>query len=244
MSRIRARNWSLAALIAGLAFVGTIALVVIGAPRGLLGYRAAFDALRLLTYVGAAGAVLLAGLAVVAQRTGQRAVLVMAALLFAMPAVTIFANRAIPPPGAPINDITTDLEDPPAFSAVIPYREPGSNPIEYGGRSVAARQREAHPEVVPIRTALPKEAAFQLAFETADALGWEVVAGDPYTGIIEAIDTTAFFRFKDDVVIRVRAEPDGGSRIDLRSRSRVGRSDLGKNAARILAFANAFIGSQ
>lgn len=240
LTRFITRVGSAAALLAGIVFVAAVAFAILAAPRGIIGYRTAFDTLRLLGYVGAAGAALSLILLVTSAQRGQRIASAAAALLFAVPLGTMIANEASPPPGEPINDITTDLADPPAFSAVIEYREPGSNPIEYGGTQVAARQREAHPEVVPIHTLRDKRAAFQLAFETAETLGWEIVAGDPYTGIIEAIDTTPFFRFKDDVVIRVREEPSG-SRVDLRSRSRVGRSDLGKNAARIMRFSETFM---
>jgi uncharacterized protein (DUF1499 family) len=235
---LKSRTWSLLLAVAALAFIGAIVLLVIGAPRGMFGYRTAFDTLRNLAYVGIGGALLAAVTSVIARR-GARALAAAATLMFAVPVLTMALNEATPPPGEFINDITTDLEDPPAFSAVIPLREPGSNPIEYGGAEVAAIQRIAHPEVQPIMTDLPPAAAFQRAFETAESLGWEIVAGDPRTGIIEAVDTTRFFRFKDDIVIRIR--PNGaGSRVDLRSRSRVGRSDLGKNAARIVNYAGAF----
>lgn len=240
MARFTTRAQSVLALATGLAFLAAVAVAVLAAPRGLIGYRAAFDALRALAYVGTAGAVICAVLLLVRPGSWRdRSILGLAVVLFGLPVAALVANRASPPPGPPINDITTDLEDPPSFNFVIPYREPGSNPIEYGGPEVAARQREAHPEVAPIYTPLDKRAAFQRAFETAEALGWEVVAGDPYTGIIEAIDTTAFFRFKDDIVIRVREETNG-SRVDLRSRSRIGRSDLGKNAERIMRFSEEF----
>jgi uncharacterized protein (DUF1499 family) len=234
------RVWSLVALLAALAFVAAVIFPVLAAPRGVVGYRTAFDTLRLLAYAGIAGAAICLVLATVWHGTRSERILFAAAmLLFALPAATLVVNRASAPPGEPINDITTDPDDPPVFSAVIPYREPGSNPIEYGGPRVAARQREVYPQVRPIETPLGKDAAFQRAFETAEALGWNIVAADLYRGIIEAIDTTTFFRFKDDIVIRVREEPSG-SRVDLRSRSRVGRSDLGKNAARIMEFAESF----
>ena len=239
MTKFTTRVWSAIALLAALAFVAAIAFLVLGAPRGLLGYRTAFDTLRTLAYLGVAGAGLSLALTLAARSAAARVMAAAATLLFAAPVATMIANEATPPPGTAINDITTDLENPPAFSAVIPLREPGSNPIEYGGAEVAARQREAHPDVVPIQTQLDKEAAFQLAFETAEALGWEIIAADLHSGIIEAVDTTPFFRFKDDIVIRV-SELARGSRVDLRSRSRVGRSDLGKNAARIIGFSEAF----
>jgi uncharacterized protein (DUF1499 family) len=118
-------------------------------------------------------------------------------------------------------------------------RPEGSNPVEYGGAEVAANQRAVHPEVQPIITELPQDQAFARALQVAEDMGWDIVAQNASTGVIEAVDTTTFFRFKDDVVIRAR--PNGqGSRVDLRSRSRVGLSDLGKNAARIMEYADKF----
>jgi len=68
--------------------------------------------------------------------------------------------------------------------------------------------------------------------------GWVVANVDARAGIVEATATTLFFRFKDDVVVRVRPDParPGGSVVDMRSISRVGGSDVGVNAARIRAF--------
>jgi len=223
-----------------LAYVAAIVFLVFAAPRGIVGYRTAFDTLRMLAWAGLAGSAISIAVLLAAGRFGiSRPAAAAAALLFAVPVAVMAANEATPPPGDLINDVTTDLEDPPEFAAVIPLRPPGSNPIEYGGAAVAAAQRVAHPEVAPIFTALEPEAAFQKAFETAESLGWNIVSGDMQAGIIEAVDTTRFFRFKDDVVIRIRPN-DGGARVDLRSRSRIGRSDLGKNAKRILTFTDEF----
>jgi len=232
---------SIVVLVASLLFVGGIAYLVLVAP-GQVGYRTIFETLRTFAQVGAAAAliaIVVFSLGVLRKATAAQALAGLGALLFAVPVVTLFFNEASAPPGDLINDITTDLEDPPKFSAVIPLREPGSNPIEYGGAEVAAVQRQVHPEVQPIFSDLSVDDAFEHAFLTAEDLGWDIVSGDLQAGVIEAVDTTTFFRFKDDVVIRIR--PTGtGSRIDLRSRSRVGRSDLGKNAARIMEFSEAF----
>jgi len=76
----------------------------------------------------------------------------------------------------------------------------------------------------------------QRVLDAARACGWEVIASDASTGRLEATDTTRWFGFKDDIVVRVRAEPSGGSRVDVRSVSRVGDSDVGANAARIREF--------
>jgi uncharacterized protein (DUF1499 family) len=77
--------------------------------------------------------------------------------------------------------------------------------------------------------------AFDRAVAAAKAMGWDIVASDPAGGRIEATDTTFWFGFKDDVVVRVTPQP-AGSRVDVRSLSRVGGGDLGANAARIRAF--------
>ena len=73
----------------------------------------------------------------------------------------------------------------------------------------------------------------------AGELGWEIVAVDRMRGVLEAIDTTFWFRFKDDVVVRVRASGPSRARVDVRSKSRVGRGDLGANARRIRTFSAA-----
>jgi len=62
-----------------------------------------------------------------------------------------------------------------------------------------------------------------------------VVASDAAAGRIEATATTRWFGFKDDVIVRIRPEA-AGSRVDVRSVSRVGRGDLGANAARVREF--------
>ena len=82
---------------------------------------------------------------------------------------------------------------------------------------------------------MPPNEAVQKAIDAARALGWEVVASDAAAGRVEATDTTSWFGFKDDIVVRVRPQP-GGSRVDVRSASRVGRSDVGKNAERVRDF--------
>jgi uncharacterized protein (DUF1499 family) len=141
------------------------------------------------------------------------------------------AAQAVPP----IHDITTDPDDPPAFDAILPARAGAPNPATYGGQELAAQQRQAYPDIRPLTLDLPAERAFGLALETARAQGWRIVASEPQRRRIEASDQTFWFGFIDDVVIRVT--PAGtSSRIDVRSVSRVGKSDIGTNAARIRAY--------
>jgi len=132
----------------------------------------------------------------------------------------------------PIHDITTDTASPPAFQAVLPLRADAPNPSEYGGDSIAQQQREAYPDIEPVLLDVPPAQAFQRALEAAREMGWEIVSAEPAEGRIEATDTTFWFGFKDDVVVRVEPAA-GGSRVDVRSVSRVGRSDVGTNAERI-----------
>lgn len=234
------RAWSLAIFVFALLLLAGTGYAIIGSRNGLTDYRSAFGLLGTIARVGA-GALVVALIVLLYSLKNRQGTVYSAAAsaLLALLVGTMALNRAAPPPGPPINDITTDLDDPPTFNAVIPLRPQGSNAIEYGGPEVAAVQRRVHPEVHPIESRLSAAAAFDRALRVAESMGWDIVAADASTGIIEAVDTTTFFRFKDDVVIRVR--PDGeGSRIDLRSRSRIGRSDLGKNAARIMAYEAAF----
>lgn len=137
--------------------------------------------------------------------------------------------RSVPP----IHDISTDLEQPPRFVDAIALRGDGSNPVEHGGPELAAQQQSAYPDLQPLIVDLPAPQAIDRALAAAEDLGWAIVATDRARGRIEATDTTFWFGFKDDVVIRVTALDAGRSRIDVRSLSRIGKSDLGANARRI-----------
>ncbi|MEE4361983.1 MAG: DUF1499 domain-containing protein [Pseudomonadales bacterium] len=139
----------------------------------------------------------------------------------------------------PIHDITTAPEDPPRFDAVLARRGSGTNSLEYDAADLATPTRTAYPGVQPILSDRPPAESFAQALAAVRALGWELVAQDADAGRIEATEESMLYGFKDDVVIRVRPE-GSGSRIDLRSASRVGQSDLGANAARIERFIERF----
>lgn len=135
----------------------------------------------------------------------------------------------------PIHDITTDTRNPPAFVAVAPLRADAPNPVAYEGEAVAAQQRRAYPDVLPIMMTAPQSVVFDDALAAARDMGWEIVDSSPEQGRIEATATTTWFGFKDDVVIRVMPA-SGITRVDVRSKSRVGRGDAGANAARIRGY--------
>jgi uncharacterized protein (DUF1499 family) len=136
----------------------------------------------------------------------------------------------------PIHDITTDTLDPPQFLDVLPYRRRALNPPDYGGEAVAAQQRAAWPDLAPLETPVDRRHVHVAARDAMVRAGWRIVGDDAAAGRLEAIATTRWLRFKDDVVVRLRERPAGGTRVDVRSKSRIGRSDLGMNARRIRAY--------
>jgi uncharacterized protein (DUF1499 family) len=167
-------------------------------------------------------------------RTGQWAIagaaIVVGLAIVGVPSAFILSARGKPA----IHDITTDPDNPPAFVAILPLRAGAANPPEYAGPDVAAQQRRAYPDIQPLILRGGKEQAFDRVLAAVRELGWDVVADNRSSGRIEAIDTTFWFGFKDDVVIRITEAPaDGGARVDVRSKSRVGVGDLGTNARRV-----------
>ena len=131
-----------------------------------------------------------------------------------------------------IHDITTDTQNPPEFVAIAPLRDDASNPVEYAGEDTAKHKPKAYPELTTYESLEAPDELFSAALLAVDKMGWELVDSSETEGRIEATATTTWFGFKDDVVIRIRATADG-SELDIRSKSRVGRSDVGKNAERI-----------
>lgn len=134
-----------------------------------------------------------------------------------------------------IHDITTDTVHPPQFVAILPLRQGVPNPADYGGPLVAEQQKRAYPDLRTEVLDLPAGQAFDHALATVKAEGWRIVAAAPAEGRIEASDTTFWFGFIDDIVIRVAAAGER-SLLDIRSVSRVGKSDVGTNARRIRSY--------
>ncbi|MDE2291222.1 MAG: DUF1499 domain-containing protein [Elusimicrobia bacterium] len=202
---------------------------------GVLGFRDAFSLMRGGAWAGLGSAVFAAGV-LLAGRWTNAAVAAMAvgALAFAVPWELYAAARSHPP----IHDVSTDTQDPPAFSAVLPLRQGAMNPADYGGPAVAAQQKAAYPDLAPLTTPLPAPTVFLACMQAVHALGWKVDGGDAAAGRIEATDATSWFGFKDDVVVRV-AEKGGLTVVDVRSVSRVGVGDAGTNARRIRDFLSA-----
>ncbi len=133
-----------------------------------------------------------------------------------------------------IHDITTDTQDPPQFIALAGKRAKASNPDDYD-RTQTAQQLKAYPDLKTFISDKPMDDVFAASVEALEAMGIEIVEADRQGGQIEGTATTKWFRFKDDIIIRLR-QSETGVAVDMRSKSRVGKSDLGTNAKRIRRF--------
>jgi uncharacterized protein (DUF1499 family) len=194
--------------------LAALALAVLGASgpavrSGLVTYTVGILMLPAAGALGLAAAIL--GVVALFRRRGGVAralfAIVLGASVAAIPAAGYLRARSVPP----INDISTDPNE------------------------SSEAQRRAYPDIQPLRLPVAPNIAFERAKGAIEESGWQIVREDPSAGRIEAVATTRWFGFKDDVIVRITAEGTG-SRIDVRSKSRVGRSDLGTNAQRIRAY--------
>jgi uncharacterized protein (DUF1499 family) len=236
----RILRWLLAAgLVLVVAGALTAALAGLGHRWDWWHFSTGFSLLRWGIYASGAGvAASLAALAGAAWR--KRGGLALAALAGIVLGAAVLSvpldqwRRAGDAP--PIHDISTDLDDPPGFVALRDAREAAPNAVDHPGEATARQQREAYPDVAPMVVAAERATVFAAAEDVARELGWQIVEADRAAGRIEAVDRTFWFGFRDDVVIRIGEADDGGTRIDVRSASRVGRGDVGANALRIRGF--------
>jgi uncharacterized protein (DUF1499 family) len=152
----------------------------------------------------------------------------------------VFVGIATRSGGHPrINDFTTDLADPPAFRHAATLAPNTGRDLVYPP-AFAAVQRECCPELGPAMLPVSRAEAYERALGLARSMpAWTVTSADAAAGTIEAVATSRVFRFQDDIAIRVRPEPGGGSRVDVRSKSRDGKGDIGANAMRIRSFVDA-----
>jgi uncharacterized protein (DUF1499 family) len=139
----------------------------------------------------------------------------------------------------PIHDISTDTLNPPEFDAIVPLRADAPNPPEYIRGETSAAQKAFYSDIDPIETTLNYDQAYDRALESARDMPWTLVDESREEGRIEAYHKLAWFGFIDDVVIRVDTT-ETGSIIDIRSKSRIGRGDLGVNAKRIRSYIEEF----
>jgi len=217
----------------------SVLLGLLGVQLGLLAPITAFALFALGTLICGVAGVIVGIIAIVRTRQGfgpadrRDAILatVLGVALLGLLGVAGSGGRDAPP----INDITTDLTDPPAFAGPDQVAGYVDRDMSYPPDFVAV-VRAHYPDLQPIRSSLPSDRAYARALASARALGWEITAESPESGRFDASDTSRVFRFVDDITVRVRPE-GAGSRIDIRSKSRDGRGDLGANSERIRLFA-------
>jgi len=168
-------------------------------------------------------------------RAGRRQAVAGMLLGLALVAIVASAVGSAGPVPA-INDITTDPDDPPVFVAATELPGNQGRDLSYPVAFAAVqRGAEVYADLDTLELGVAPAEAFARVDAAARILGWEVTRSDPEAGVLEATETSTVFRFVDDVVVRVRPA-NGGSEIDVRSKSRVGRGDVGANAARIRRF--------
>lgn len=198
-----------------------------------------FELMKWGTYA-AAGTLLLSVIWVIVaavSRSGAGLMLVVIGVVLAVGAGQAPLRMKMKADSVPfIHDITTDTANPPAFVALAPVRATAPNGVDY--TTDPAEQQKGYPDIKTFTSPKSSAELYEKALAVAKTMKWEIVSSSADEGRIEATDTTAWWGFKDDIVIRVVAEGNG-SKLDIRSMSRVGKSDLGKNAERIRAFLSA-----
>lgn len=166
------------------------------------------------------------GLAPAAPSLALGGVITAAFLLLALP------SRDLPR----INDITTDQQQPPEFVQAPKLDGNQGRDMRYPGVSFGSQQSAGYPDLGPLKLGDPPATVFERVVKAAGEMPhWEVTRADPSAMALEGVATSRLFRFKDDFVIEVRPA-DGGSVVQMRSKSRDGRGDVGANAARIESF--------
>ena len=202
---------------------------------GVVDLGTAFTGFKFGVFAGIATLILLVLQILFKRKTVTFGSTIMALLLstiaITIPLSMLNKGKSVPP----IHDISTDLVSPPEFVAIAPLRADAPNPVGYAGVEVATQQRAAYPELQTLNYPQSKSELVEATKQAIDNSGWQLVNIDANQGIVEATDRTMWFGFKDDVIVRIT---DNGSKrlVDIRSKSRVGGSDLGKNAERIHGF--------
>ena len=205
----------------------------LGSRLGWWKYGFAVDIAEWSAYVGIFAVVLCLSGLVVARPGGKRRgfVLSLLGLSIIVPMLLYLqlwnkAKQTLPP----IQDITTNTENPPTF-----WYSPNSR--MYGGPKIAAQQKKFYPDIRPLILPISADKAYDLSVEIIHKKGWKLWRPNRKKKHIEATERTFWFGFSDDVVIHIKEIDKGRSRIDMRSTSRAGGGgDGGTNASRIQSF--------
>ncbi len=213
-----------------------IAVCIIGFRLGIVDYRFPVFGFALAAVLAGVALVLAGGslLAIFFKNSDASKFAPVASMVLSFIVIFPFfgavQNRHVPP----IHDITTDVENPPLFSELMRHRGMGQNSLEIKPEAIKLQQG-FYKDIQPLMLTTNIDESFAAAHKAALAMGWQIIRADTEAGEIEATATTRLIGFKDDVVIRLTAS-DQATRVDMRSVSRVGISDLGTNAARIRAY--------
>jgi hypothetical protein len=244
------RDWTRlvtwAAVLLGVGAVVAALVAAIGSAMEIWGFRAGLTSLRYFFWIAVAGAVLgLVGL-IMARRRAKLLLANLLALIVALGFVLYLGNLVRTAKSVPaIHDVATDLDDLPQFTRLKVRADnlekiPDEDKPELKAMPPAERWKAVHRahygDLKTLRLSSPPAETVRRVAALARDRGWDTALVDEAAGTVEATETSRFFRFKDDVVVRVRPAPGGGSLVDMRSISRVGASDVGMNARRVRAF--------
>lgn len=232
------RWWAKAILVGGVVAICCLLIGSLGVRIGLWPYGTGFMFLTggavlavISVFLGIIAYVVCLSQGLRAERSGILIGIFLGAIILGQLGVQYSTMTSVPV----IHNISTDTLDPPTFDKLVAVREAeGANPLAYDAEVLAEQQQEAYPDVMTLASTQSTDQLFAQTLSVLQDLGIEVVNEDAAAGVIEATDTTFWFGFKDDVVVRIR-DTANGSIVDVRSVSRVGRSDLGANAKRIRA---------
>ena len=244
--------WTWLLLVSGIVAVVLLVSAPLGYKSGAFALAPSFISLIIAVVTGflvLLGSIVMGAVAIQAGLAKNRNLIIVALVLGAVPVAfigpQIIKARSVPA----IHDISTDTSNPPQFdNVIVNLREAAhaANSLKYGDgapsvEAYARLQEKSYPNVKSLHTDLSVADAVVHARDVLSAQGLKIVHTDPQKGVVEAVATSSWFGFKDDVVVRVTPDESGtGSIVDVRSVSRVGVSDLGVNARRIVSFLNAF----
>lgn len=219
-------------------FAGLLAVSAVVAYRlEWIGFQIAVPGLAIATLSGLLAAVsgVIALFGMMRQRRSAMPALtsMLLGLVVAMPVLfSVLAGSGVPR----IHDISTDLDHPPDFNVIKSLRAATDNPLDRKSpENLNQLQREGYPDLKSLMLNRSPEVVYEQALKLVESRGWHIAEASAAGGVIEATAITPIMAFKDDVIIRIQ-DTTQATRVDMRSVSRVGISDLGVNAKRIRHF--------
>lgn len=224
-------------MLSGLAAVLLLLVTGVAYQKGAFDLAQAFSLLRIGALLGITGAGFSIFFILWQRPQGANLVAIAVSALLGITAFYLPYRQLLLAQRLPaIHDITTDLNNPPAFVAIARVRTSLQNPVTYDGAETAALQRQFYPDIRTQVLMHGTDAVFAASMQVLEDLGWSIAEANAEQGRIEATVTSRWFGFKDDVAIRILPGAGGVSVVDIRSKSRVGITDFGANARHIRRF--------